>query len=304
MVTPDLMNPNSAHYLSFNTGFPNAYDIAQGATGSALMVHGTCSSRGCYAMTDHAMGEIYALAREAFAGGQRAFQFQAFPFRLTAENIIKHRTEPHSAFWRQLKEGSDRFEATGDEPIVTVASGRYSFQPSKDAEKEAKVMARRADEDARMAKLLADGIAAVRTTYADGGQHTSFHTLARQGVSLGDVSRPEALALAGHEVVVIKARPRPAATQVAEARVSKPWPLAPDLPSIQGSLRPLPDQPSVFAFVALNVAGAAPDQLVPGSMQIVPAQLGTMKPLVVAPIFGSRAVAIQNVGLRPIKSGS
>src|SRR5215213_12008474 len=65
MVTPALMNRNSAHYL-FNTGFPNPYDKAQGATGSALMVHGTCSSRGCYAMTDQAMGEIYALAREAF----------------------------------------------------------------------------------------------------------------------------------------------------------------------------------------------------------------------------------------------
>ena len=36
------------------------------------------------------MGGIYALAREAFAGGQRAFQFQAFPFRMTAENIVKH----------------------------------------------------------------------------------------------------------------------------------------------------------------------------------------------------------------------
>jgi len=120
------------------------------------------------------MGGIYALAREAFAGGQRAFQFQAFPFRMTAENIVKHRTEPHSVFWRQLKEGSDGFEATGDEPIVTVARGRYSFLPSKDADKEAKVMARRADEDARMAKLLTDGIAAVRTIYVDGGQHASF----------------------------------------------------------------------------------------------------------------------------------
>ena len=76
-VTPSLMNPNSSYYLSFDTGFPNAYDRAQGATGSALMVHGTCSSAGCYAMTDEGIAEIYALMREAFEGGQRAVQLQA-----------------------------------------------------------------------------------------------------------------------------------------------------------------------------------------------------------------------------------
>ena len=46
------MNPNSQYYLSFNIGYPNAYDRAWGRTGAQLMVHGDCSSRGCYAMTD------------------------------------------------------------------------------------------------------------------------------------------------------------------------------------------------------------------------------------------------------------
>ena len=64
-------------------GFPNAYDKAHGRTGAHLMVHGDCSSRGCYAMTDEQIGEIYALARESFFGGQRAFQVQAYPFRMT-----------------------------------------------------------------------------------------------------------------------------------------------------------------------------------------------------------------------------
>src|SRR3954447_3565604 len=80
-VTPTQMNPNSAYYLSFNIGYPNAYDRAHGGSGAFLMVHGTCSSAGCYAMTDQQIAEIYALAREAFAGGQQAFQFQAYPFR-------------------------------------------------------------------------------------------------------------------------------------------------------------------------------------------------------------------------------
>jgi len=55
-----------------------------------LMVHGTCSSAGCYAMTDQGIAELYAVAREAFTGGQRAFQFQAYPFRMTAENMAKY----------------------------------------------------------------------------------------------------------------------------------------------------------------------------------------------------------------------
>ena len=68
-ITPGLMNPNSNYYLAFNTGFPNKFDRAWGRTGANLMVHGDCSSRGCYSMTDEGIAEIYALARESFAGG-------------------------------------------------------------------------------------------------------------------------------------------------------------------------------------------------------------------------------------------
>ncbi len=78
-VTPAQMNPNSSYYLSFNIGYPNAYDRSLGRTGSNLMVHGACSSAGCYSMTDENAGEIFALARDAFRGGQRAFQIQALP---------------------------------------------------------------------------------------------------------------------------------------------------------------------------------------------------------------------------------
>ena len=60
-ISPGQMNPQSAYYLSFNTGYPNAFDKALGRTGSQLMVHGDCSSRGCYAMTDEQIAEIYSL---------------------------------------------------------------------------------------------------------------------------------------------------------------------------------------------------------------------------------------------------
>jgi murein L,D-transpeptidase YafK len=126
-ITPGQMNPNSNYYLAFNTGYPNAFDRSWGRTGSELMVHGDCSSRGCYAMTDEQMVEIYALAREAFFGGQRSFQFQAYPFRMTARNLARHRNSPHLAFWKMLKVGSDHFEVTHQQPKVDVCDRHYVF---------------------------------------------------------------------------------------------------------------------------------------------------------------------------------
>ncbi|MFH6786565.1 MULTISPECIES: L,D-transpeptidase family protein [Methylobacterium] len=285
-VAARQLNPNSAYYLSFDVGYPNAYDRAHGGTGSALMVHGTCSSAGCFAMTDRQVGEIYALVRDALAGGQAAFQFQAFPFRMTARALARHRTDRHIAFWRQLKEGSDRFEATGREPLVGVEGGRYVFSPYPDPAVEALAAARRTEEEARIQALVEGGVEAVRTTYADGGQHPSFTALikrasafasmagpaavttatayAADGIAtaslapafivpagLGDVSRPEALALAGREVVVVPARRRPAPPihpiQVAASFV--PLPVIETEPSPFSRL-PLAEEPSRLTLAA------------------------------------------------------
>jgi len=127
-ITPGLMNPNSSYYLAINTGFPNAYDRANGRTGAFLMIHGDCSSAGCYAMTDEQIAEIYALAREAFFGGQASFQLQAYPFRMTPLNMARHRNSPHLAFWKMIKEGYDHFEVTHLEPRVGVCEKRYIFE--------------------------------------------------------------------------------------------------------------------------------------------------------------------------------
>ena len=126
-ITPALMNPNSSYHLAFNLGYPNRYDRAHNRTGSHLMVHGACSSRGCYAMTDAQVQDIYALARESFSGGQRSFQVQAFPFRMTAENMAKHRDNEHYAFWQMLKRGHDHFEVTKVPPKVEVCEKQYVF---------------------------------------------------------------------------------------------------------------------------------------------------------------------------------
>ncbi len=126
-VNQAQMNPKSSYYLAFNIGFPNTFDRALGRTGSHLMVHGACSSAGCYSMTDDQISEIYAFARDAFRGGQTAFQVQAYPFRMTAQNMARYRGDPNFRFWQMLKEGHDHFEITKVPPKVNVCDRKYVF---------------------------------------------------------------------------------------------------------------------------------------------------------------------------------
>jgi murein L,D-transpeptidase YafK len=248
-VTPRLMNPNSSYYLSFDTGYPNAYDRAHGATGSALMVHGACSSAGCFAMTDEGIAEIYALARDAFSGGQKAFQVQAFPFRMTAENLVRHRSDPNIGFWRQLKEGSDRFEAIRREPVVSVTAGQYTFKQSSDRDAEAQIATYRAQEQDHMAVLLEEGRPSVRTTYEDGGQHPTFAALVRRGLLTVEVSRPETLSMAGREIVLAAARPARPTVQPKPIPVQVAAVVEQNLPEIPG---PSHAEPSLFAAVPVG----------------------------------------------------
>jgi len=133
-VRPGQMNPNSQYYLSFNIGYPNAYDRAHGRTGQHLMVHGACSSAGCYSMSDENIAEIYAFARDAFKGGQKEFQVQAFPFRMTPANMARYAHDPNYPFWKMLKQGYDIFEATGRPPQVNVCENRYVFNQTRAGE--------------------------------------------------------------------------------------------------------------------------------------------------------------------------
>jgi murein L,D-transpeptidase YafK len=195
-ISPTQMNPTSAYYLSFNTGYPNAYDRSLGHTGSELMVHGDCSSRGCYAMTDEQIAEIYALGRESFFGGQKAFQFQAYPFHMTAVNMARHRNSPHMAFWKMIKEGNDHFEVTHQEPKVDFCEKKYVFDAARapDGKREpvfeasskcpayavpdelaSAVRTKQKADEAEFDKLVSKGTPMVQlNTGIDGGMHRIF----------------------------------------------------------------------------------------------------------------------------------
>lgn len=212
-ITPARMNPRSAYYLSFDVGYPNTFDRANGRTGGSIMVHGACSSAGCFSMTDGQIAEIYAIAREAFDGGQHAIQMQSYPFRMTAENLAKYRLDPNIGFWKQLKEGSDNFEVTKQEVAVGVCNKHYVFNAvpadgshldpagpcpalKQNEEVQKEVVAKQQRDEAKIAELTAQGVRPVRTVYADGGQHPDFAWQARYA------SRPEALAQGPVDVAI------------------------------------------------------------------------------------------------------
>jgi len=131
-LSPSNLNPNSQYYLAINTGFPNKYDRANVRNGTNLMIHGACSSSGCYSMTDQQILEIYAFARDAFKGGQQNVQLQALPFRMTAENMARHRNSKNLDFWKMLKVGYDNFEVTKRPPEVNVCEKKYVFNQQSD----------------------------------------------------------------------------------------------------------------------------------------------------------------------------
>lgn len=272
-ITPASLNPNSQLYLSFDMNYPNAYDRAFGRTGAYLMVHGACSSAGCYSMSDEQMMEIYALLRESFSGGQTTVQMQALPFRMTAENLARHRLDPNISFWRNLKEGTDRFDVTKQPARIGVCGMRYVFdakpkdpmarldpqQPCPAFETNeataALVSEKARTDDAEIAALVAAGTPAVKLVYRDGSQNESFRKALESkslpenrlyGASAGDyrfISRPEAL-LAPPEEIVLDGPKVTGSTPASAAKTATTTPAAKSAvaapPAKTASSRPAP----------------------------------------------------------------
>jgi murein L,D-transpeptidase YafK len=246
-IAPGQMNPNSHYYLAFNVGYPNAYDRAYGRTGGNVMVHGVCSSAGCFSMTDDQVADIYAIARDSFAGGQREIQLQSYPFHMTAENMAKFRLDPNIDFWKNLKDGSDHFEVTKAEPSVLVCGKHYVFDATakdqvtgsepcpalkRDPNVEALVAEKEDKDETKVAELVATGVKPVHLVYADGGQNPAF-------TGYKDTSDPDSLASGPQEIVLgDRAKPVSAAVKVAVAdadkkRIATAAPASVEVPALQ-----------------------------------------------------------------------
>lgn len=109
-----------------NIGFPNAYDQLHQRTGSYILIHGGCSSTGCFAMTGPVQDEIYRLAEAAIRAGQPRIHIHIFPFRMTDANLAAHRDSIWRTFWEDLKVAHDAFERTRVPPHVEVCEHRYA----------------------------------------------------------------------------------------------------------------------------------------------------------------------------------
>lgn len=127
-VASQALNPNSAFHLSFDIGYPNAFDALNNRTGSWIMVHGGNASAGCFAMTDPVVEEIYLIVEAALQKGQPTFAVHVFPFRMTEDRMRKAVASEWLPFWENLQEGFALFEETHVTPAVRVVDGSYLFE--------------------------------------------------------------------------------------------------------------------------------------------------------------------------------
>lgn len=145
---------------AINVGFPNAYDTANNRDGSYILMHGGCSSVGCFAMTNPVIGEVYGLVKAAIGNGQRHVPLHIFPFRMTDTNLARHSESPWQPFWATLKRGYDIFEQSYRAPRVSVCKGEYIVEEAPPAN-EIQTELARASGKRRVASLSILG--AVRT---------------------------------------------------------------------------------------------------------------------------------------------
>lgn len=201
------LNPTSQFYLSFNLGYPNRLEAALGYSGEALMVHGACSSSGCFALTDKGVGEIYALMERALKAGQKSVQVQSFPFHMTPENLSDHRDDVNLPLWENLKLGYDIFDVRRREPKVAMCGRQYVFDADFDGKMPIGPLAAcptRIDQPDGLisAKLQKDAIAlnllskkqTLPFEYQDGGMHPRFRGLLKQYGSVKLAQRVSAIA--------------------------------------------------------------------------------------------------------------
>ncbi|WP_118986856.1 L,D-transpeptidase family protein [Photorhabdus sp. CRCIA-P01] len=120
------LNPNSRYYRSINLGFPNEYDKSRGYSGNHLMIHGECKSVGCYAMTNGYMDEIYHYAESALLRGQYEIDISIYPFRMTPQNMLRHRSSSHYLFWLQLQPAYEYFVKNNQPAAISVINGQYT----------------------------------------------------------------------------------------------------------------------------------------------------------------------------------
>ena len=127
----DIFNPHSRFYLSMRINYPNKSDRILGYKsnlGNSIMIHGSCVSIGCMAMSDERIQEIWLITRGANDNGRKV-QVHIFPSRDIPALVEALPDSPHVEFWNNLQEGFEFFDARAVLPVMSVdRQGRYHFK--------------------------------------------------------------------------------------------------------------------------------------------------------------------------------
>ena len=154
------------------------------------MVHGICSSAGCFSMTDPQIAEIYAhrargLQRRPARDSDAVLSVQddgREPRQASArsEHRVLEAAEERLGPFRGDQDASRRCSSAASTmcsaPMPTSDVSAHGACPAlhRDDEVESAVAAKQAQDDAAVAALVAKGVKPIRLVYEDGGQNPVF----------------------------------------------------------------------------------------------------------------------------------
>jgi len=127
-------NPNSRFHLSLRVNYPNKADRAFCAgsdPGGDIFIHGSCVSDGCVAIRDTPIEQLYVMASDAKAGGQKSIPVHIFPCRMdksycqSVMGFFSIDDEGLKKFWNSLQPGYDFFEQSHLLPDVKISPDGY-----------------------------------------------------------------------------------------------------------------------------------------------------------------------------------
>jgi murein L,D-transpeptidase YafK len=127
-------NPFSNFHLSLGINYPNESDRTLGVKGNLggnIFIHGDCVTIGCIPITNDCIKEVYLMAVEAKASGQKQIPVHIFPTRFDKGAWIFQtyiNDKGLTKFWNNLKIGYEYFESHKRLPTISIKKdGSYQY---------------------------------------------------------------------------------------------------------------------------------------------------------------------------------
>ena len=262
-ITPGQMNPNSSYYLSFNVGYPNAYDRALGPW--RRLHHGAWRLLLGRLLLDDRPSDLRDLRDPAHLLQQWPARHSDAVLSVQDDGGKSRQASPRPAYrlleaaQERLGSFRDRLARADGRRLRTAlcvrrrARGGHSLDGGapcpalrRDPQIESLVAEKSAKDDAKIAELVAAGVKPVRVVYQDGGQHPDFTA------RIAEVSRPDALAAPPTEILSRRSPPKGRSGSPQPNLLSSPWPR----PKLRASSRRTPRRRRPSAAAPAAIPGA------------------------------------------------